>query len=748
LGAAPAAGRLRPPGPPPRPPGTGRRAAFAVYNGVVSRQSIAALFVAVAAVTLTARQAPPAGQAKPDPQMPPITFRSEVNYVEIDAAVTDANGNFVRNLNRSDFVVLENGKVQSVSAFALVDLPVERFEQPAFLGTRIVEPDVRSNAKPPDGRLYVLLLDDLHVDVTRSAKVRKIARQFVDRYMAANDLAAVIHTSGRLNASQDFTSNKRLLDEAIDKFMGRKLRSATLNKIDNSLNSVMSSITGSAAATAVDDEEAHRAYNARAMLSTISSVADYLSAIHGRRKAIVLLSEGLDYDVDQMMQTSNTEVSRAANPNGTLLHSDTVESIGAATRANVNVYALDPRGLADANDDSMSVEALIPGDPNEFTLGMSSLRDEIRVSQSSLYSIADATGGFAVTNTNDTRAQLKRIVDENSSYYVLGYNPTNDKRDGRYRKVEVRLARPGLTVHARKGYVAPSGKPAAVSARKADESNTSSAAVRDALNSPMQMSGLTVSVFAAPFKGPSPNATVAVVTEFSGRQLTFTEKDGRFNCGVDMAYILVDPQGKVVNGNKETLNMSFKPDTHAMVLDRGFRLQSKIDVPPGRYALRLAVHESGGKVGSVFVDLVVPDVHKERLVMSGLALTSQAAGQVPTAGGSDLRDLLPAPPTTAREFTSRDQLTVLAEVYDNIGAVGHAVDITTTLRSDGGETVFSNGETRRSSELTGSRGGYGYTSKVPLAGLAPGLYVLKVEARASLGDPRSIAREVAIRIVP
>jgi hypothetical protein len=149
----------------------------------------------------------------------------------------------------------------------------------------------------------------------------------------------------------------------------------------------------------------------------------------------------------------------------------------------------------------------------------------------------------------------------------------------------------------------------------------------------------------------------------------------------------------------------------------------------------------------VFTDLVVPDFLKEPLTMSGLAVASVAAGQIPTVGASDLRDLLPAPPTTMREFASSDQLAVLAEVYDNLGAQAHAVEITTTVRSDDGKTVFSNTERRQSSELAGSRGGgYGYTSRMPLTDLVPGLYVLRVEARSSLGKPLTVAREVQFRI--
>ena len=698
------------------------------------RTATTVLAIALVSATLAGQQPRPAGaQATPRQQVPPITFRSEVSYVEVDAVVVDAQGNFVRKLNQGDFQVFEDGKPQKVSAFSLVDIPVERTEQPAFLG-RAVEPDVQSNAKTPDGRLYVLVLDDIHTDLRRTGQVRRTAKQFVDKFLGANDLAAVVHSSGRADASQDFTNNKLLLNQAIDRFSGRKLRSATLNKIDDALFKRNNPMRGDG--PPVDTEEQERAYNARSLLSTITSLADYLTGIHGRRKAIVMFSEGIDYDINRPMEMSEASTIRQ----------ETADAIGAATRANINIYALDPRGLTNAGDDDINLIGLPPDDPNVNALGVAALREEIYLSQASLDTLAEETGGFAITNTNNSASKLQKIVDDNSSYYVLGYYPTNEKRDGRYRKIEVRLTRPGLIVHARKGYVAPSGKVPA--ARKADASNTTSPAVRDALNSPLQTTGLTLAMFAAPFKGPAPNATLAIVAQFSGKDLAFVERDGKFTNLVDMSYILVNPQGKVVAGNKDTINMGLKPETYKRVMQLGFRLQAKIDVPPGRYSLRLAVHEGGGRVGSVFTDLVVPDFLKEPLTMSGLAVTSATAGQVPTAGALNLSALLPAPPTTAREFTSKDQLAVLAEVYDNLGAQSHTVEITTTLRSDDGKTVFSNTERRQSSELAGARGGYGYTSRVPLTDLAPGLYVLKVEARSSLGKPLSVAREVQFRIIP
>jgi hypothetical protein len=134
--------------------------------------------------------------------------------------------------------------------------------------------------------------------------------------------------------------------------------------------------------------------------------------------------------------------------------------------------------------------------------------------------------------------------------------------------------------------------------------------------------------------------------------------------------------------------------------------------------------------------------------MSGLVVTSAQAGQTPTGRVEKVPELepLPGPPTTVREFVAEDELALFAEVYDNEPGRPHRVDITTTMRSDEGREVFRNAEERASEELQGARGGYGYTARIPLRDLSPGLYVLRVEARSRLGEGPSAARDVLLRI--
>ena len=109
------------------------------------------------------------------PQQPPITFRAEVNYVEVDARVLDAQGKFVTDLKPDDFQVFEDGKPQKVTAFSLVNIPVERAERPLF-AAKPIEPDVRNNLQGADGRIYLIVLDDLHTNALRSQRTKAAAR--------------------------------------------------------------------------------------------------------------------------------------------------------------------------------------------------------------------------------------------------------------------------------------------------------------------------------------------------------------------------------------------------------------------------------------------------------------------------------------------------------------------------------------------------------------------------------------------
>jgi VWFA-related protein len=702
------------------------------------RAAAVALLIAIApfvdalSTTRAQQQTPPQTPPRTGDQ-PPVTFKVEVNYVEIDAVVTDQQGNFVRNLTKDDFLVWEQGKPQTVSVFSLVDIPVEKFDPPLYK-TKPIEPDVRSNRKEFDGRVFVIVLDDLNTAFSRSGRVRAAARQFVERYLGANDVAAVVQTGGTRASAQEFTSSRPRLLRAIDTFMGQKERSATLEKIDDYYRNRGMGVTDGPR----DPLEALRVYKARNTFTVLKNVAEYMAGIRGRRKAVVFFSEGVDYDVyDAVTNRYATDIRQYGQ-----------DAIAAATRANVSYYSVDPRGLAGL-DDAADIGSL-PEDPS-LGLGITALQNELRISQDSLRTISNETGGFAAVNSNDFGTSFGRIIQDNSSYYVLGYYSSDARRDGQFRSLNVRVKNPNLQVRARKGYVAPRGRPPAGTPPPAGIA--ASIAMREALDSPVPVTGLGITAFAASMAGATPaagkpaKASVLLVVEIEGGALKFKEEGGMFIDDVELAILAMDETGKIREGVKDTASLKLRAETHAAVVKNGVRLTRRLELVPGRYQLRIGARESaGGRVGSVLYDLDVPDFAKGDLTMGGILLTSAFSSRIPTANpDKGFQDILPASPTALREFPTGDQLSLAVDIYDNRAATAHRVQIRTTVTADNGTSIFSSSDERRSEELKGGNT-FGHLAAIPLKGVAPGRYVLRVEAQSTIANAPAASREIEFTV--
>jgi VWFA-related protein len=707
----------------------------------------------------------------PEPQAPPVTFRSEVSFVEVDAIVRDRNGRLVTDLGQDDFQVLEDGVPQKVTAFSVVDIPIVAPDRPLFLGRDIV-PDVRSNADGPTGRIYVLLLDDLHTAFSRTAQVKRLATEFIERNVGSGDMVSVLFTSGRTDGTQDFTSSRPLLLRAVDRFAGRKLRSAFLDKLDI-YNSNRAS--GTNAETVRDTEEPERLQQAQGVLATLKNVSDWLAGIRGRRKAVVLVSEGLDHNpfgADSYAESSAAAASQSSSSSadtsgssssssgpqsyvsgnrgdGMALLRDSEDAVAAAARANVNIYAIDPRGLAVGDEDMITVSGSAPDD-HSLGLNSTELTAELRRGQDSLRELADQTGGFAAVGSNDFESAFARIAQENGTYYLLGYYPQNERRDGRFRRLQVKVTRPGAyEVKSRKGYALPSTKSGRTPGATGAGTPAGGRELREALDNPIEVADFRFAVFAAALRGGRRNGIVALTLQFDGRDIAFGQAGAQRTNLLDLSYAAVDATGRVAGGNTERITLAVKPDTYQRIMQSGFRVQSRLELPPGRYQLRVAARESGGRVGTVHYDLEVPDFAKHAFGMSGLVMASRAGGEVPTAGSvTELAGALPGAPTTARTFRAGDELSVLAEIYDNYTRRLHEVAVTTTLRSDSGSAIYANTESRTGEEIRDGAGGGRCVARIPLTGVAPGLYLLRVEAKADVRGAATIARDVQIRIIP
>jgi hypothetical protein len=431
----------------------------------------------------------------------------------------------------------------------------------------------------------------------------------------------------------------------------------------------------------------------------------------------------------------------------------------------VSIFGLDPRGMVGMSADALG-ELEIPGavsDPAAASIGatMPAFAAEIRLSQGTLQSLSEETGGFASIG-NDPATFLNRVVKANSTYYMLAYRSPNRPRDGRFHKIDVRVKRPGVRVTARKAYADPRGP--TPEARAADErkrleraatrggTDTTSAELREVLNGPMQQGGVTMTVQAVPFRHTAKEASVAIAIEMDGAGFRFEPKGrGVLSDTLELSYFSINEQSKPLAGMRHQVDVSLKPESYKQVQQAGLRMNPRLPLAPGRYQLRIGLRESGnGSVGTVFCDVHVPDFTREPLSMSGMLITSGASRLVPTVLTDPLvaPELLPGPATSRRTFREGDELTVYAEIYDNLKLGNNVVTVTTRLLGESGPEVFASRETLRvPPRAAGAPATLTVSRRVPLKSLRPGRYLLQVEAQPPGRDQKSVSREAVLTIV-
>jgi VWFA-related protein len=713
---------------------------------------IATAVLVLAVIGAVSLRSAPQEQTAPSAP-PPVVFKVETSYVDVDAVVTDAQGNVVRGLTKDDFELFEDGRPQKIDMFSPVDIPTVR--QDIFLAeNRPISSDVKTNAPTAAGRLYVLVLDDLDVTALRSQFVIKAARQFVEHNMAGNDLAAVVYTSGRGDASQEFTSDRRLLLASIDKFAGRRLLALTLAKADQFFHQHLMELQVNADSindennqnkpvesgtirgpngypdVTTDPDDFERGYRAQQVLGALRSAAQTLGGVRGRRKALLFFSEGIDYPIYDVFGSQDA----------TTVIEATKDAIAAAARSNLTFFTIDPRGLVGMSAEEIELDA--SADP---TRGFDAhgLVAEMRLSQDSLRVLAEETGGLAAVTTRDVTSVFDRIVRTTSTYYLLGYYPPEHPRNGAFHKIEVRVKRPGLRISARKGYASPEGKTPQQLAqelqarqKRADKdagAPQSSLEMREVLNSPLQQSGLTLSVQAAPFKAKAKEASVAMAIEVDGSRLHFepAKTADAVHDDLELSFFALDDKGKAHEGTFYGVNLTLRPDTYARVRAQGLRLNPRVPLPPGRYQLRVGVRESGaGEMGSVFYDLDVPDFTAGGVALSGMLLTAGSVRVVPSFQPDPMANALPGPATSRREFVRSDTINLFAEVYDNVPSQqAHRVDVTASLLSEGGREIFKSTQALGGEPGTNSKSRtFAYSTAIPLGDAAAGRYLLRVEA--------------------
>jgi len=268
-------------------------------------------------------------------------------------------------------------------------------------------------------------------------------------------------------------------------------------------------------------------------------------------------------------------------------------------------------------------------------------------------------------------------------------------------------------------------------------------ATRDALRMPIAVRGLNLDLFTAPFKGTGEDGSVVIGGQIAG-DLRLDAADT-----IALSYQVFTLEGQIRTGEYKVFELNLKPDTRATAEEAGFRFVDRLALPPGRYELRFVADQPGGAVGSIVVPLEVP-TFDEPLALSGLTLAATSTADHPTLREDpDLRVALGGDPTSVRRFRQTDVVNVFAEVYSDDDRLTED-DLTVT----GIVTTAAGDEVKRevgwpAPPATGESAGggrWGATIELSLADLAPGRYVLAVEAESARRPDRPVERRIVFEV--
>jgi hypothetical protein len=443
-----------------------------------------------------------------------------------------------------------------------------------------------------------------------------------------------------------------------------------------------------------------------------------LGAGDARRKAFVLLSEGIGKDLSGIfgaMSPDGDIPNISYDPPPTRYHDFAlIQMMEAMRRGNVATYAIDPRGKVESKDLARECfPAPKPGDdPCSNDMAWYSV---VRQAQHGLEITSEASGGFAVTNTDDFTSGVRRIVDDLDHYYLLGFYPIDSKGKG-YRSLDVKIAgHPDWKLRFRRGYM-PGGPPAPP--KNSDPLVALSAGILPKTELPLRLTAI-------PMPGAGATARVVLALEVSAPRRDLQEADGKLRDTLKYEVLIVDEKKarvRTVTGLEGKLTLSAAGASEAAPEVVSYQVSDTIDVIPGHYEFRVsALSAKLAKGGSVYLNIDVPDFHAAPVVIGGVAVGYADGAHVPVAPKAG-PPALPFPPSLDRAFTAGDTLSVYFEASARVSGARPvpAVDV---LDKDGRvvrspSPSFATGDPIRVS------------ASIPLTGLAPGAYVL----RATLGE--------------
>jgi VWFA-related protein len=667
--------------------------------------------------------APPAGQAQ---QKPPV-FRAGVNAVRVDVIVTDKQGSPVADLTPADFDVYEDGKLQTIDLFKLINSDgnvAPGAEPPRAIRS---EYDQEYEAARDDVRLFVIFLDDYHVRRISALRVRETLAQFIKTQLGPLDMVAIMYPL--MSVSQlTFTRDLDALAAAVNQFEGRKYDYRARNPF----------------------EEQYAYYPAQAVetvrnevtMTALRGLSVRLGSLREGRKAIIFVSEGFSSLLPPQMRDPNAQMPGMGNPaagnpsagnslnedrmrfrSDVELQSDLRAVFDAANRNNTAIYALDPRGLATGEFDI-----------NE-NIGGRVDQEYLRSTQDTLVVLAINTDGRAIINRNDLEKGLRQVVRDTSAYYLLGYNSSLATPDGRFHEIKIKLKRPGLQVRSRKGYWAPTAEEAAKAS--APPKPTPPPAVERALSSvETRQRDAFISFWVGTARADDGGTKVTFVWE------PIPPIPGEKREDAARVQLLATSRGGVehyrgsvpAEGPAAVPPAAQPPASGVPAPQPALRTGSKVAfaADPGRLQVRVTVQNEKGQVLDTFQqETAVPDFSGTDLKLSTPVVLR---ARTPREYQAITRDADPVP-TSLREFRRTDRLLIRFFAHSPGGT---PPEITVRLLNRVGQKMVDLPPQAPTDPAQP------YQIDLPLAGLSPAEYVIEIRATAVSGETAEL---IAIKVV-
>jgi VWFA-related protein len=669
-------------------------------------------------------QPPSPGQPPPpaDPQQP--VFRTGINFVRVDVIVTDKNGAQLADLQAADFEVAEDGKPQKIETFKLVKLDggvsAAVQEPPREIRTDF---DEESEASREDVRLFAIFLDDYHVRRGASMAVRTPLTRFVETEMGPSDMIGVMYPL-ESTSSVRMTRNHSAVVRGLEQFQGRKYDYTPRNQFEERY--------------AYYPTEIVEKIRNQVSLSALKALIIHMGSLKEGRKALIVVSEGYTNALPPQLRDANAQFRGSGNPNAFNpgvgandpnedryrffsnldLESDLREVFDTANRNNVAIYAVDPRGL--------------PGFEFDIDQGVGSLQVDsqyLNSTMNTLRELAENTDGRAIVNRNDLDVGMKQITRDSSAYYLIGYNSSQAPSDGKFHEIKVRVKRPGAQVRARKGYWALTA--AETAKATAPPKPATPKPVEDALaavNRPARAA--VVRTWIGTSRGENGKTRVTFVWEPAAK----TPGDPAASRGGEasrVSLMAVGPDGSpYFRGRVPDVALAAASATAASAGTTGPpppRGPSRVvfDAPPGRMQLRVSVEGSSSQVlDSEVREIMVPDLTSAQTVLG----TPQVFRARTVREYQQVKADPDAVPIASREFSRMDRLLIRVPVYGPGGSTpALSVHILNRAGQPMNELAVSPAVTPATQQI-----------ELPIAGLAPGEYVVEIAANGEGGEAKEL----------